>query len=226
MSMATLLQDLFHIAILDDFPCYDDQLPNLIALEVGTAQALPINRELQRIQLGLTRRSDNLEQLSALSRYSPTLTTLNIVQVGFGYNSTTLDIFERVAQEPEVSPDSLLIDDSPISALTKFTKLETFILYSKTIIGFHDSTLNHNYALETRPGLNTFGMAIMTACPTLRRAIVGAWVYDPDPDSPWPFKTSELVCTLRRTSGGGSIQSEFGTEFDFAGTSMFWEPYP
>ncbi|KAJ7140967.1 hypothetical protein C8R44DRAFT_726662 [Mycena epipterygia] len=220
------------IPTCETFPCYDDQLPNLIAVDVGTALALPKARGLQRIQLRI-RRSGYLEQLSALSRYSATLTTLNLRQAGISglLGISTLDILDKIAQEVPgllhlgltelFDAQSLFSEDSPISALVKFAKLESFIFCSHSIIKFHEVAPNHIdvYDLNIASGVQAFGSAIMNACPTLRLAIVGARVYDSDPSRSQP-KYSELVSTLTRTLGGG-IESENATRFDFPAVSMF-----
>ncbi|KAJ7466956.1 hypothetical protein FB451DRAFT_1259650 [Mycena latifolia] len=223
----------------DSFPCFEDQLPNLIALEVGSAPALPPDRELQRIQLRLTRSTFHLAELSALSRYSPTLTTLNILQsdVVNSQQISTRDVFQIVAREvPSLlhfgitelanemyAPDSFIIEDSPVNALAKFTQLETFIFHSRTILGFNDFMLHRTHKFENQDGLKAFGMTIMDACPALRRAIVGARIYAPRHHLYLP-ESSESVWTLTRPAGG-EIQSEYGTKLDFMGRSMFWTPY-
>src|ERR1700761_4956450 len=81
----------------EKFPCYDDQLPNLIALAVGDVRSLPIGRALQRIQLRWSRYSaQELAELSDLGRYSATLTTLNLVQISMTQHISTLQIFDTV----------------------------------------------------------------------------------------------------------------------------------
>ncbi|KAJ7466960.1 hypothetical protein FB451DRAFT_1560914 [Mycena latifolia] len=231
----------------ESFPCYEDQLPNLIALEVASAPALPPDRELQRIQLRLIRSIEHLAQLSALSRFSPTLTTLNILQRGVVNHQqiSTRDVFQIVAREvpgllhfgitdgDEAShaprsrrsaPESIIVEDSPVSALAKLTRLETFILHSKSILGFNDSALHHRtHKLENQAGLRAFGMAIMDACPALRRAIVGTRIFGPRHTSLLP-ESSALKWTLTRTAGG-EIRAEYGTTLDFEENSMFWTPY-
>lgn len=56
--------------------------------------------------------------------------------------------------------------------------------------------------------------AIMKACPTLRRTVVG---HEDEPGE-------EITCTLRRGLDKDDIQCEMGTEFDFDAMSMFWNP--
>jgi hypothetical protein len=57
------------------------------------------------------------------------------------------------------------------------------------------------------------GPAIMTACPTLRRCVIGAEVQ----------LGEETTCTLTR-SVDGRILSEAVTVFNFEAVSMFWKP--
>ncbi|KAJ6493846.1 hypothetical protein DFH09DRAFT_1337921 [Mycena vulgaris] len=210
-----LLQELFHrpfwtpqseIRVLslstwnDAFPCYDDQLPHLIGLEVGGVQSLPLDRKLQRIQLRFRRTPKNLEQLSVLNRYSATLTTLNLLQESVTQQISTRDIVEKVAAElpgllhfgiteidenltasqnafvkrpRSLTPPQLPVlfsEDSPINALAKLTKLKTFVIYCQNITAFKDWLLNREYGSGNRV---VFAVAIMKACPTLRRAVIG-----------------------------------------------------
>ncbi|KAJ7502544.1 hypothetical protein B0H11DRAFT_1989056 [Mycena galericulata] len=229
------------------FPCHDAQLPNLIAVEVARVSALPKDRPLGRIQLHIYSSRDNLEQLSALSQYSATLTTLNILQNRVTDMVSIRAIFTKVAREvptllhfgiTEMHSDATTIftEDSPISALAQFTRLETFFFYSRNINEFRDQTLDISYGLETLLDVTVFALAIMKACPTLRRAVVGidiytgddyratdihhANIYDPRSSRP---RNSDLTCTLTRQLGG-EIERESGTRFDFPAASMFWRP--
>ncbi|KAJ6526975.1 hypothetical protein DFH09DRAFT_1187259 [Mycena vulgaris] len=220
----------------DAFPCYDDQLPNLIGLEVGGVQCLPRDRALERIQLRLRRTAENLAQLSVLHRYSATLTTLNLLQESVTQRISTRDIVEKVARElpgllhlglteidQSMTVPALFFEDSPITALAKLTKLQTFVIYCQNITAFKDWPLNREYALADPAGVTAFALAIMSACPALRRAVVGARIYvHPDRVGGYSGST-ESVFTLTR-SEGGKFEAGFGTKFDFAAVSMFWKP--
>ncbi|KAF8202715.1 hypothetical protein K438DRAFT_1965203 [Mycena galopus ATCC 62051] len=221
----------------DKFPLYDDQLPHLIALEVGDVRSLPVNRALQRIQLRWGRYvAGSLEQLSALSRYSATLTTLNLIQTSVTPVISTLHIFEKVARElPRLLHLGItemdkytrgadrFAEDAPLDVLAKFTQLQTFVIYCEKISAFRDLTLAGVYKLDGLPGLEAFGRAVMEACPTLRRADVGARSFSgTNPETWYPaFPRLDLVCTLTRTATG-DIQSECKTGFDFHAVAMFW----
>ncbi|KAJ6622118.1 hypothetical protein B0H10DRAFT_2015317 [Mycena sp. CBHHK59/15] len=221
----------------NNFPGYDDQLPNLIALEVGDVRGLPVDRALQRIQLRWGRyTAGNLDQLSALSRYSATLTTLNLLQTAVTQCISTLQIFEKVARElpglfhfgiTEIDEYTKVADrfseDSPINVLAKFTQLKTFVIYCQNITGFYDFTLDRVYELDDLPSLGTFGLAIMKACPTLRRADVGSRIFSATGPEDWypRSRRQELACTLTRTSNG-KIELDYGTRFDFHAVAMFW----
>ncbi|KAJ7042348.1 hypothetical protein C8F04DRAFT_1390750 [Mycena alexandri] len=218
----------------EHFPVFDDQLPHLIALEVGNARALPADRPLQRIQL---RGGRYLPELSVLGAYSASLTTLNILQAAAKQDVSTLQIFDTVAQwvpgllhlalieiDEHTQKEDLFSEGCPISALAKFTQLRTLTMYCQRITAFDDPAFEHIYQLNDPVCLQAFGQAILTACPTLQRAIIAArtdtltghqWWY------PGTGLRRELVCTLTRTAGG-ETEVEFGTQFDFHAVSMFW----
>ncbi|KAJ7192398.1 hypothetical protein GGX14DRAFT_480061 [Mycena pura] len=228
----------------EKFPCYDDQLPNLIALEVGGVGSLPIGRALQRIQLRWSRYSaEELDELSALGRYSATLTMLNLVQTRMTEQISTLQILDRVVHGlpgllhlgiteftelkalRQLKIADRFSEPSPLTALAKFTRLETFVFYTQTITGFEDFTLDHVYELDDHLNIQRFGLAIMEACPTLRRADVGARIF---PDSPAGASydyhpRQELTCTATRTSISGAVAFNYGTHFDFNAVAKFWD---
>ncbi|KAF8206884.1 hypothetical protein K438DRAFT_1963191 [Mycena galopus ATCC 62051] len=220
----------------DNFPVYDDQLPHLIALEVGNVDSLPVNRPLQRIQLRWTRHTPDVEQLSVLSRYSATLMTLNLLQTTVTPLISTLHIFEKLARElPHLlhlgiteidnytERADCFAEDAPLNALAKFTQLQTFVIYCRKITAFRDLTLARVYELDELPGLQAFGHAVMEACPTLRRTDVGAQFFSAtDLDDWYPeSQKNDLACTLTRTATG-NIEVECKTWFDFHAVAMFW----
>ncbi|KAJ7616311.1 hypothetical protein DFH06DRAFT_109620 [Mycena polygramma] len=249
-------------ACSEKFPCYEDQLPNLIALEVGNVKCLPTDRALERIQLRWRRfSSDSLDQLSVVGRFSVTLTTLTLVVHGTTLPGvSTLQTFEKVAHHlPGLLhfgitgftqlTDSFRVrltiffnfhgprrlhfqladryaEPSPIPALAKFTRLETFVFYTQTVTGFEDLVLGRFYALGDEPTLRVFGRAIMKACPMLRCADVGARIF-PDvgrENSYHQYPRRECTCALTRSSTDGDITEEYGTHFDFYAVSRFWNP--
>ncbi|KAJ7829476.1 hypothetical protein B0H14DRAFT_2594033 [Mycena olivaceomarginata] len=112
-------------------------------------------------------------------------------------------------------------EDSPIGALAKFPQLETFVIYCQTISGFHDYELDRTYEFGDLPSLQVFGLAIMKACPTLRRADIGSHI-SPATDVWYAgSKKRELACTVTR-SPDGDIKSVCATGFDFHAVGMFW----
>ncbi|KAJ7253187.1 hypothetical protein C8J57DRAFT_630460 [Mycena rebaudengoi] len=216
------------------FPVYDDQLPNLIALEVGNVWSLPVNRALERIQLRWGRdQAGSLAELTALSGYSATLTTLNILQTSVTERISTAQIFETLARDlpgllhlgiTEIEMYTRLSDcfseSSPINALAKLTHLKTFVIYCQNISGFRDTILDCAYELDDLPGLESFAVAIMKACPTLRRADIGARICS---DTGWypGLERQELACSVTRCSGGNFAVVN-GKQFDFQAVGMFW----
>ncbi|KAJ7202029.1 hypothetical protein GGX14DRAFT_654533 [Mycena pura] len=218
-------------AFAQTFPCYDDQLPNLIAVEAADLQALPTGRPLQRIQVGFPR---DFQDFSILARFSPTLTTLNLFQ---GYRNytfylRTVEIVARhlpmllhfgIGEICTLHTQIQASDESPLPALAKLTRLETLFLYTHNIATFRDATNNILYPVNTPLDLKTFGLAIMDACPQLLQAAIGAHVYRTAIQERKGDKGSELTCTLTR-SEVGEVLSLNGTGFEFPAVSKFWEP--
>ncbi|KAJ6469164.1 hypothetical protein C8R47DRAFT_1150588 [Mycena vitilis] len=231
-------------ACTEKFPCHDDQLPNLIALEVGDVPGLPTDRGLERIQLWWRRLSEgySLDQLSYLGRYSATLTTLNLIQPVVTRRIATVQIFHRVAHAlpgllhfgiNEANVHIKVVDrfsePSPLAALAKFTKLETFVIYCQTITSFEDFSLEQVYEFgDDLSGALKFGQAIMEACPTLRRTDVGARKFRGPILEDWlelrARKDHEYSYTLTRGSKDGDIMVEYSPTFDFHAVAMFWTP--
>ncbi|KAJ7173263.1 hypothetical protein C8R46DRAFT_1215220 [Mycena filopes] len=131
------------------FPTYEDQLPHLIALEVGGVEALPHDRPLRRIQLRWPRYVHSLPQLSELGRYSASLTTLNLVQTAVQEHMSTFAILHQLADVlPALVPLALIETDentmvgerfaevSPLSGLARFKQLQTLVLYCQRITAF------------------------------------------------------------------------------------------
>ncbi|KAJ7809966.1 hypothetical protein B0H14DRAFT_2864789 [Mycena olivaceomarginata] len=210
------------------FPIYDDQLPNLIALEIGEVRALPVDRPLQRIQLRWGRNVfGDLDQLSSLARYSATLTTLNLLQTSVIQRISTRQIFDTVSQGlpsllhlgiTETGEYTKILRLAP---LAKFPQLETFVIYCQTISGFHDYELDRTYEFGDLPSLQIFGLAIIKACPTLRRADIGSHI-SPATDVRYAGSDKrELACTVTR-SPDGDVESVCATRFDFHAVGMFW----
>ncbi|KAJ7243062.1 hypothetical protein C8J57DRAFT_1367119 [Mycena rebaudengoi] len=217
------------------FPAYDDQLPNLIALEVGDVRSLPVNRALERVQLRWGRHyAGNLAELTALNGYSATLTTLNILQTFVSQQISTSQIFETLARDlpgllhlgiteigESIKLSERFSESSPINALAKLTHLKTFVIYCQKIAGFRDAILDCAYELDNLPALESFGEAIMKACPTLRRADIGARICS-DTDCWYSgSKRRELACSVTRCSGG-NFTVVYGKQFDFQAVGMFW----
>ncbi|KAJ7181471.1 hypothetical protein C8R43DRAFT_969249 [Mycena crocata] len=218
----------------DQFPIFEDQLPHLIALEVGDVRALPTDRALQRVQMRWGR---CLNELSVLARYSASLTTLNLLQSSVTQSVSTLQIFATLAHtvpgllhlgiteiDEYTKAVDLFSEGSPIGALAKLTQLQTFVMYCQRITAFDDPALEFVYLLNHPATLRAFGRAILTAAPSLRRAVVGARTDSLVGSQYWYSgfsRREELVCTLTRTVGG-QIEVEAGTRFDFHAVSMFW----
>ncbi|KAJ7181470.1 hypothetical protein C8R43DRAFT_1116840 [Mycena crocata] len=221
----------------DRFPLFDDQLPHLVALEVGNLKALPADRPLQRIQLRWGRYG-TVDSLSCLGRYSASLTTLHLVQHFVVPSTSTLQILDTFAHELPALLHLALIEtdentkiyerfaeDTPLSALAKFQKLQTFVIYCQRIDAFDDHTLECIYELDDPPSMREFGWAIMkNACPMLQRVVIAARIYSTTGPKDWDLgsKRCESTCTLTRTADG-AIETDFGTEFDFRAVSRLWD---
>ncbi|KAJ7155738.1 hypothetical protein C8R46DRAFT_1116366 [Mycena filopes] len=221
----------------DRFPLYEDQVPNLIALEVGGVEALPHDRPLQRIQLHCNRSGDNsqqlphnLQQLLELGRYSASLTTLNIVQYAVQKHISTFAILHQLADVLPALVHLALIEGnentmvssqvSPLSGLARFKQLQTLVLYCQRITAFGE------YCLDDVADLSEFASEIMKeACPTLRRAVVAARHYQtPSLICDWSGGSERWETTLILTrAANGEIKGESRPRFNFREFSMFWE---
>ncbi|KAJ7779679.1 hypothetical protein B0H16DRAFT_1878375 [Mycena metata] len=227
----------------EKFPIFEDQLPHLIALEVGNTRALPADRELQRIQL---HGGTSLPELSGLGAYAASLATFNLLRGNVKPDISTLQILDALAQwVPDIlhlalietdawtTEQNLFSEGCPIGALAKFTRLETLSLYSQRITAFDDPALTEPYQLNDPVCLQAFGEAMLKMCPTLRRVVVGARTDTPTGHHEWSPRPGvdaavrrELVCTLTHTgagAAGGETEVQFGTRFDFDAVSMFWK---
>ncbi|KAJ6594612.1 hypothetical protein B0H19DRAFT_1056869 [Mycena capillaripes] len=114
-----------------------------------------------------------------------------------------------------------IVEHSPHAALAKFARLETLVLYTRSIAAFREVTPNLICELGTPGNMKTIGLAIMAGCPTLHQIALGAQIYPPLNVDVRYREGSELTCTLMRTTDG-EIQLQDGTRFDFQAVSMFW----
>ncbi|KAJ7795360.1 hypothetical protein B0H14DRAFT_3158656 [Mycena olivaceomarginata] len=126
-------------------------------------------------------------------------------------------------QQPTSDPPSL-IASRKILRLAPWRNSPTLRPSSstaKTITGFYDYILDRTYEFGDLLSLQIFGLSIMNACPTLRRADIGSDV-SPATDIWYPgSKKKELACTLTR-SPDGDVESVCATRFDFHAVGMFW----
>jgi hypothetical protein len=95
------------------------------------------------------------------------------------------------------------------ATLRRFVKLETLTLYLLNVkfLGV-DNTM---YVLDAPAGVCALGHAMMIACPTLRRATIGA-------------QADDALTNVLTRSRGGEVHVEAGTAFDIEDVSMFWNP--
>ncbi|KAJ7233931.1 hypothetical protein C8J57DRAFT_159705 [Mycena rebaudengoi] len=192
------------------FPCSDTQLPNLIAVQLPL-RALPTEeRPLQRIQTLFQ------PALGFLAQWSSSLTTVNLLRYSFQRQVFMSDVVSRAAAAvPELlhfsinEPDSMpmAVELSPVLAFRKFTRLETLILQTRSVVGFYGEDMGIAYEMGTPAALEKFGCAIIEVCPTLREVYIGSEV----------VKGMEVTCLLRRDVSGGI----HGSAFDFDRISKF-----
>ena len=99
------------------------------------------------------------------------------------------------------------------------------MIYTQAITGFEDFTLDHVYQLNNHPSIQRFGLAIMEACPTLRRADVGARIFPASPSgASYDYHPrQELICTATRTSINEAVAFNYGKHFDFKAVAKFWD---
>ncbi|KAJ6594586.1 hypothetical protein B0H19DRAFT_1247247 [Mycena capillaripes] len=192
-------------------------LPNLIAVAVSSLQALPVERPLQRIEASIQR------DFSLLAQFSRTLTTLNLVGEWVDHELTLFDVVANIADllpalvhlgiSELVKRDRSIVERAPMGALQRFSGLETFVILVRNVVRFTDIHAPRIYKLENEKDLEDLGSAIITACLTLRRVVVGAEAQ----------LDRELTCTLTRILDG-KIQSDRGAKMNLDAVSMFWKP--
>ncbi|KAJ6603049.1 hypothetical protein B0H10DRAFT_651004 [Mycena sp. CBHHK59/15] len=204
------------------FELSDTQLVNLIAIDAPMDNVLALSgrRQLQRIQIH-AQAMHNL-QLSSLSQYSRTLTTLNLVVVHeeTGFMRPHIFIKQVAVALPNLihfglvvtgkseyhSPESFLI-----LSLQHLARLQTVVLETH---GGYQFTNQASITTATPARVKKFALSILEACPTLRQAVVAIEAQD--------ASARQIACTLTRAPDG-NIASEDGTTFDFETVSQFWK---
>ncbi|KAJ7050005.1 hypothetical protein C8F01DRAFT_718939 [Mycena amicta] len=212
------------------FPCREDQLPNLVALEVASTDLLPTTaRPLKRIQIRLNHLHTPRE-LSRLSLFSATLTTLNLCDIALRSASITiatiaravpnlvhLGITERLPHYPEEKIAPCTVQESPGATLAHLNRLKTFVLYTYHIDIFVDARNNRNYSLSDPKAVAELFMEI---CPHLEEVIVGGYVERVVDEIPFML---EETCKLVRGENTRGVTVELGTGYDFAAVGRFWD---
>ncbi|KAJ7050000.1 hypothetical protein C8F01DRAFT_718918 [Mycena amicta] len=216
----------------DKFPCHDDQLPNLVALDVTSTTQLPTTpRPLERIQIQTNQHQYHVERdLSLLSRFSTTLTTLNLCEIAVPSISSTIAIVAQAV--PNLLhlgiTEKLLLDylkdndvsgavqESPRVALGRLRRLKTFVIYTYYIEILVDATNNRSYPLSDPKSVAELFMQIS---PHLEQVIVGGYV---ERVLVGRRRRSEETCKLTRSETTGEVSVELGAGYDFAGVGRFW----
>ncbi|KAF7311822.1 hypothetical protein MIND_00192700 [Mycena indigotica] len=205
------------VGLLDGaFPCSDDQLPKLIALEVPSTDLLPTEpRPLQRIQLRLTHQYIPRD-LTRLQLFAATLTSLSISEVAvISLEETFAAIAQAVPHLQHLALTENLVpyfDESdeqfrrtevqpaPRAALPRLRQLKTLVLYPLL-----EPERVAELFLEIAPGLKT--------------VTIGAYAGSPR----WRLVAAETTCTLTRGEGSAAHTVKIGNGYDFNAVSQFWD---
>ncbi|KAJ7162215.1 hypothetical protein C8R46DRAFT_1353210 [Mycena filopes] len=182
-------------------------LPRLVALGFCPFHLLPPRSPLQRLWTNIQ------PDMSPLRSYSASLTSLHInLSIGWGEPTISHVILTIVELLPGLMHLAITMNRHislhsqlpQVASLHGFSRLESFILVSRSppSAGFR---LLHHFHMTDEHAM-AFGSALMTACPTLRRAIVGG--------------PTNQFHTFTRTP---SIHSESGLEFEFGDAHMSWQ---
>ncbi|KAF8182158.1 hypothetical protein K438DRAFT_1975696 [Mycena galopus ATCC 62051] len=210
------------------YPSFKSQLLNVIAF--GTSLHRLPARPLQRVETGF----QLPHEFSPLAQYSQTLTTVSIRGMRLVSILRTTSIGQILAGIADSVPALLhlsiveqsnpgYVDARPFSEVTptpilreRFRKLETFVLQMRSVSRFlsEEPGSSFSYDMALADDVEAFGVAIMTACRTLLRVVIGAEV----------VLDERIVRVLRRTSRG-EIHAEAGTTLEaFEALSVFWDP--
>ncbi|KAJ6557099.1 hypothetical protein B0H10DRAFT_2370872 [Mycena sp. CBHHK59/15] len=189
------------------FELSDTQLVNLIAIDAPMDNVLALSRQRQLQHIQIHAQAMHNLQLSSLSQYSRTLTTLNlVVHEETGFMHPHIFIKQVAVAFPNLIHFGLAESHSPesflIVSLQRLARLQTVVLETASI------------TTATPACVKKFALSILEACPTLRQAVVAIEAQDA---LAW-----QISCTLTRAPDG-NIASEDGTTFDFETVSQFWK---
>ncbi|KAF7315979.1 hypothetical protein MIND_00114900 [Mycena indigotica] len=217
------------------FPCREDQLPKLIALDVASTNFLPATpRPLQRIQIGVTNPMPNAHQnLRALRRFAATLTVFN-------FSAVAIELMETISVVSQAAPNlqhlglseklsrtgfdhSVISDFVPCPLLQDMKHLRSFVLYTYTR---RRLVLPANTSIGTPEGdhfvhANLNAEALLRVCPALDQVVVGTYVKKTVDDT---VSYTEKTCKVTRVSGDPNrYLTQTGKGFDLAAMGRFWD---
>nr|GAT47654.1 predicted protein [Mycena chlorophos] len=211
------------------FPCRDDQLPNLVALEVPTTKWLPTNpRPLQRIQIRIEKHWAERD-FARLGLFAATLTTVNLCQPSFYDVARTVEqiaeavpnlrhlgLTERLPTADELRYRDFVFPLSPQPAPRleppRLKCLETLVLYMYHIHHLVDQRHNRLHPMSEPASVAAL---FMEMAPQLTEVVVGA--YEEDIHGERHEKTYKVM----RCRESGRLTEEFGFKYDFAAVSRF-----
>ncbi|KAF7311828.1 hypothetical protein MIND_00193300 [Mycena indigotica] len=216
------------------FPCSEDQLPKLIALEVPSTDLLPTEpRPLQRIQLRLIRQYLSRD-LTRLQLFAATLTSLSISEVAVISLEETFAAIAQAAphlqhlaltenlvpffEENDERFQRTEVQPAPRAALPRLRQLKTLVLYTYHTTTLVDGLTNRNYPLLEPERVAELFLEI---APGLKSVTIGA--YAGSPRSGWRFVAAETTCTLTRGEGSAAHTVKIGNGYDFNAVSQFWD---
>ncbi|KAJ7162225.1 hypothetical protein C8R46DRAFT_1103916 [Mycena filopes] len=194
-------------------PCFKDardrefHLPRLVAFGFCPFHLLPPRSPLQRLWTNIQ------PDISPLRNYSASLTSLHVnLPLEATISRTILSIVELSPglMHLAITMNWPLYCHSqlpPVASLRQFSGLESFILVSQYLPPSDSPFWYHMHM--TDEDAKDFGSALMKACPTLSRAVVGG--------------PTHQFYTFTRTPVDASIHSESGSEFEFGDVYMSWQ---
>ncbi|KAJ7646668.1 hypothetical protein FB45DRAFT_1051311 [Roridomyces roridus] len=182
-------------------------LPNLLAVRAPQVSGIPLDRPLQRVYTSFN------NDISQLARYSKSLRTVNLERMWDRDNLTFMRVIEILAGSLPLLCHLWLVERSkyfrgvgsdceraPTTALQRLSQLEDFVLHARSVTSFKEGN-DGLYLMTDSTGLEALGLAIMAACPSLRRVNLGGEV----------ARDVELTCVLTRSTNGG-IWTEHGAQ--------------
>ncbi|KAF7322128.1 hypothetical protein MKEN_00736700 [Mycena kentingensis (nom. inval.)] len=234
------------------FPCGDDKLPNLVAVDVVDMGMLPATtRPLERIQLNMAVSLIKIDDLTGLARFAPTLTHLNLTGVLFEYLECIVPVLVKTVpnlvhlgvSEPIEQGDPFYLSDVrpgvvylPLHVMRAFAHLRSLVLFAfrsqEFLLPDVDDVPEQSdypfYVMLNDP--KGVAHTLMDDVSQLRLVTIASSIQNERTKgftlgTDVPERTVR-TCTLRRLESEDSKQSfsvDRDGEYDFDAVGHFWE---